>query len=101
MMMMMRITTFSGMFHTFIGPIVLEFQKYLFLYKQGLVPQATFEMFENDIVASLLAPGGRQWWEVSKGKWPEVAAYLEQRMAVLEGVVTPSHLDFGGFLNRS
>jgi len=90
----------QGLFHTFIGPIVLEFQKYLFLYRQGLVPQATFDMFENDIVASLLSPGGRQWWEASKGKWPEVADYLDQRITDLDGVVTPSHLDFGGFLNR-
>ena len=50
-----------GMFHSFIGPIVLEFQKYLYLYRSGLVPQATFDMFENDIVASLLSPGGRTW----------------------------------------
>jgi hypothetical protein len=90
----------KGMFHTFIGPIVLEFQKYLFLYKQGMVPRVTFEMFENDIVASLLSPGGRQWWEDCKGKWPEVADYLDQRIEDLDGVVTPSHLDFGGFLNR-
>ena len=90
----------QGQFHTFIGPIVLEFQKYLYLYRQGLVPQATFDMFENDIVASLLSPGGREWWEASKGKWPEVSDYLDRRIRELEGTVTPSHLDFGGILDR-
>ncbi len=89
-----------GMFHSFIGPIVLEFQKYLYLYRNGLVPQATFDMFENDIVASLLSPGGRTWWESCKGKWPEVSEYLDRRIIELDGVVTPSHLDFGGFLKR-
>jgi hypothetical protein len=91
----------QGLFHTFIGPIVLEFQKYLYLYRQGLIPEGTFQMFENDTVASLLSPGGRQWWDVSKGKWPEVREYLDRRIVELEGNVTPSHLDFGGFLNQS
>ena len=83
-------------FHTFIGPLVLEFQKYWFLHREGLVPDETFDMFERDIVASLLAPGGNQWWQDCKGKWPEVSDYLDRRISELDGDVTPTHLDFGG-----
>jgi len=88
----------QGTFHTTIGPIVLEFQKYLFLHRQGLLGQETFDMFERDIVASLMSPGGNAWWQASKGKWPEVSDYLDRRLVELEGEVTPTHLDYGGMM---
>ena len=87
-------------FHTTIGPIILEFQKYKRLYDLGLLPKAEFDMFEVDVVASLLTPGGKQWWEAARGKWSAVSNYLDRRIAELEGHVTPSHLDFGGTFSR-
>jgi hypothetical protein len=88
-------------FHSFIAPIVLEFQKYRFLYEEGLVPDQTFDMLERDVVASLLSPGGNQWWQTAKGKWPEVNDYLDRRMVELEGNVTPTHVDFGGIMSSA
>ena len=90
----------KGAFHTFIGPIVLEFQKYLFLHQQGLIDKDIFDMCERDVVASLMSPGGAQWWAESKGKWTEISDYLDRRIQELEGDVTPTHLDYGGIMHR-
>jgi hypothetical protein len=50
----------------------------------------------GDIVASLMSPGGHEWWQDSKGKWPAVSNYLDRRIVELAGQVTPTHLDYGG-----
>ena len=90
----------QAQFHSFISPIVLQFQKYLYLHHEGLLPDNTFDMFEKDVVATLITPGGYDWWQESKGKWPEVSEYLDRRIIELEGEVVPSHEDFGGFSSR-
>ena len=90
----------QAQFHSFIAPIVLEFQKYLYLHNARLLPDNTFDMFEKDVVATLITPGGYDWWQESKGKWPEVSDYLDRRMVELNGDVVPSHEDFGGFSSR-
>ena len=46
-------------------------------------------------------PGGNEWWEVSKAKFPVVSDYLDQRILELKDSVVPTHLDFEGWLNRT
>ena len=60
-----------------------------------------FDMFEKDVVATLISPGANQWWESSKDKFSVVSGYLDQRIIDMEGSVVPSHQDFGGWLNRA
>ncbi|HEY5681753.1 MAG TPA: hypothetical protein VIS55_16900 [Pseudomonadales bacterium] len=85
-----------GLFHSLVAPIVLQYQKYLYLYRAGMLPPDTFDMFERDVIATLITPGGRAWWLSSKGKWPEISNHLDQRIEDLQSEVVPSHEDFGG-----
>ncbi len=91
----------QGLFHSTIDPIVLQFQKYLHLYESGQLPKDAFQMFEADVVETLISPGGNEWWEVSKAKFPVVSDYLDQRILELKDSVVPTHLDFEGWLNRT
>jgi hypothetical protein len=65
-----------------------------------MLPPDTFDMFERDVIATLITPGGRAWWLSSKGKWPEISNHLDQRIEDLQSEVVPSHEDFGGHLSR-
>ena len=82
-------------------PIVLEFQKYIFLHREGLMSDDSFAMFENDVIANLLSPGGAEWWRNTKGKHPEVSAYIDQRIEALRGKVEPTHTDFAGIFGEA
>jgi len=87
-------------FHSFMEPIVLEFQKYRYLHQQGLMGDDTFEMFENDVVSNMLSPGGAEWWRGAKGRHPEISSYLDRRIAELGESLIPTHEDMAGVFGR-
>ncbi len=60
-----------------------------------------FRLLGDDVVATLMSPGGNEWWEVSKAKFPVVSDYLDQRILELKDSFVPTHLDCGGWLNRT